>query len=251
MLKAALIGYGKLGKLIRDLAPRYNVQIHCIIDPNLKDHYHDISAEALEGCDVCIEFSHPSAVLENIRKVAEQGKNLVVGTTGWNDKLPQVQEIVDKRGIGLLYGANFSIGMNLFLRLIANAVREFDAYPEYDIAGYEMHHNQKADSPSGTAISICKEVLANSSRKTHAVYDKLDRKIAPEELHFASLRLGQIPGTHALCFDSEADTIELSHRVRNRSCFAVGALHAARWIRDKKGLFNITDMVEEMYQARH
>ena len=244
MLKLALIGYGKMGKMVADLADSYNARVVSIIDTNVKDAFPSITAESLADVDVCIDFTHPCAVFDNIRRVAELKKNLVVGTTGWHDLLPEVKKIVQASGIGLIYGANFSIGMNLFLRLVEQAAKEFDHYSEYDVCGYELHHNQKADSPSGTARSLCSSIIANSSRKSSPAYEKLDRKINPEELHFASIRGGCIPGTHTVLFDSEAETIELTHRARSRSCFAVGALRAASWIAGKKGIFNIKDMIQ-------
>jgi 4-hydroxy-tetrahydrodipicolinate reductase len=151
-----------------------------------------------------------------------------------------------QKNVGLLYGSNFSIGMNLFLRVVANAVREFDKFNEYDVFGYELHHNQKADSPSGTAITLSDTILDASTTKQTAVFEKLDRKIEPDELHFASIRAGRIPGTHLVGFDSEADTIELTHRVRNRSCFAVGALKAALWLHGKQGVYSFQDMMAEV-----
>ncbi|PKN78147.1 MAG: 4-hydroxy-tetrahydrodipicolinate reductase, partial [Candidatus Cloacimonetes bacterium HGW-Cloacimonetes-1] len=165
---------------------------------------------------------------------------------GWHDKLPEVRDMALQKNVGLLYGSNFSIGMNLFLRVVANAVREFDKFNEYDVFGYELHHNQKADSPSGTAITLSDTILDASTTKQTAVFEKLDRKIEPDELHFASIRAGRIPGTHLVGFDSEADTIELTHRVRNRSCFAVGALKAALWLHGKQGVYSFQDMMAEV-----
>ena len=134
---------------------------------------------------------------------------------------------MEDNGIGILWGANFSIGMNIFNRVTQFAAALCDKFPQYDIYGFELHHNQKADSPSGTAIQLAQTILGQSSRKTKAVYDKLDRRIEPDELHFASVRAGSIPGTHTVGFDSLSDTIELIHRVRSRACFAQGALEAA------------------------
>ncbi len=246
MKNIALIGFGKMGKMIQDLSPKYDCRIVSIIDPHHPEAHNDITLASIANADVCIEFSHPDCVLANIRKAAELGINLVVGTTGWNQHFAEVKALVDSTGIGLMYGSNFSIGMNLFLRIVENAAKEFNRFEDYDLYGFELHHRQKADSPSGTAISIADALLNNCDRKAQVNYNRLERKINSDELHFASIRAGFIPGTHTVGFDSEADTIELTHRVRNRSCFAVGALQAAKWIADKKGIFSFKDMVEEL-----
>jgi 4-hydroxy-tetrahydrodipicolinate reductase len=136
--------------------------------------------------------------------------------------------------------------MNLFSRVIAQAVEIFDRFEDYDLLAYEKHHAQKADSPSGTAIDLAQLILAKSSRKNTVIWDRLQRKPQPDELHFASLRGGKIPGTHSLAFDSEADTIELSHVVRSRDTFAFGALMASRWLADKKGVFSFQEMVQDI-----
>lgn len=232
--------------MLASLAPQYGCEIVSIVDPLWQGAHREITPDAVREADVCIEFSHPSVVMQNIRKLIEFEKNMVIGTTGWHDKLPEVRDMALQKNVGLLYGSNFSIGMNLFLRVVANAVREFDKFNEYDVFGYELHHNQKADSPSGTAITLSDTILDASTTKQTAVFEKLDRKIEPDELHFASIRAGRIPGTHLVGFDSEADTIELTHRVRNRSCFAVGALKAALWLHGKQGVYSFQDMMAEV-----
>lgn len=244
MLNITLIGYGKMGKMIESLASEHGCQVQSIIDPRQEGCESQITESNL--ADVCLDFSHPDNVLENIRRVAEIGKHLVVGTTGWHQSLPEVEELVEKQGIGLLYGANFSIGMNLFNRIVRQATAICDKFPIYDVCGWEMHHNQKADSPSGTAIQLSETILSESSRKERAVYDKLERRIHPDELHFASVRVGNVPGTHGVTFDCETDGIELVHRVRSRACFAVGALKAAQWISIRKGIYTFNQMVEDL-----
>jgi len=245
-VKICLLGYGKMGKMIAELASDFDCTVVSKIDPNHKDCYQEISEQSLQDADVCIDFSHPSVVLENIHKVLALKKNMVVGTTGWFEHLKEIQQQVQQAGTGFLYGANFSIGMNIFKRLVAEATKAFDRFPEFDVYGWEMHHNQKADSPSGTAIELSKTILANSSRKKTALFDPAYRKIEPEELHFASLRAGSFPGTHIIGFDSATETIELSHCVRSRSTFAYGALQAAKWIKDRKGFYSFAEKVEEV-----
>lgn len=244
MQEITLIGYGKMGRIIESLAEAAGCVVSTRIDPSQPGCEKEIKPELL--APVCLDFGHPSVVLANIRQVIAAGRNLVVGTTGWNDKLQEVKELAEARGVGVLYGANFSIGMNLFNRVLAYATEICDRFPAYDAYGFELHHNQKADSPSGTAIQLAQTILGASSRKQTAVFDRLDRRIEPAELHFASVRGGSIPGTHSVGFDSEADTIELTHRARSRSCFAAGALEAAKWIAGRQGLYSFNQMMEDL-----
>lgn len=244
MLEITLLGFGNMGRMIGQLAESNGCRVVSVIDPVQPDCLREIRAEQLG--EVCIDFSLPNAALDNIRQVAELGRNLVVGTTGWHKNLPEVEELVARQGIGLLYGANFSIGMNVFQRVVKYAAALCAKFPAYDVCGWEIHHNRKADSPSGTAIQLSDAILASGGTKDTAVYDKLDRRIEPRELHFASVRGGSVPGTHSLLFDSETDSLELTHRVRSRACFAVGALQAAKWIADRKGLFTFNQMLEDL-----
>jgi 4-hydroxy-tetrahydrodipicolinate reductase len=170
---------------------------------------------------------------------------VIVGTTGWYDRLPEVEAAVKAANGSLLWSSNYAIGVRLFQKIAEYAAKIADPYAEYDIAGYESHHNKKADSPSGTAKMLVEKVLAVQTRKTKAVYDKLDRPPATDELHFASLRTGSDPGTHALFFDSDADTIEIIHRARNRDGLARGAIRAVEWLISelRHGVFTLDDML--------
>lgn len=244
MLDITLLGYGRMGHMIASLAEAHGCRIHSVIDPAQEGCESSIRADIL--ADVCIDFSLPDVALDNIRQVAAAGKNLVVGTTGWHKQLDEVKQLAEKHGIGILWGANFSIGMNLFTRIAQYATSICDKFPMYDVCGWEMHHNQKADSPSGTAIQLAETILEESSVKEAAVYDKLDRRILKNELHFASLRGGAVPGTHSVIFDCETDSLELTHRVRSRACFATGALQAAQWIATRKGFFSFNQMMEDL-----
>jgi 4-hydroxy-tetrahydrodipicolinate reductase len=148
---------------------------------------------------------------------------------------------VKKSKIGFVYASNFSIGINIFSNIVEHASKIIDKFGDYDIYGYELHHNQKADSPSGTAKTLA-EILTNCiKRKNKVIFEKIDRKIQPNEIHFASVRSGSIPGTHVVGFDSLSDTIELKHIARNREGFALGALMAAGWIKNRKGFYSIKD----------
>lgn len=243
MIKVALIGYGKMGKMIHDMSKSLPVEIVSIIDPNQDACEKTITEASLNSAEVCIEFSHPSTVMDNIMQICSLKRNIVVGTTGWNDKLEEVKKLVNEANVGMIYGSNLSIGMNLFYEVVAKAAEVFSRYDEYDAYGLELHHRQKADSPSGTAKELSKILLKELKNKTIVQYDKVDRKISNEELHFASIRAGHIPGTHTIGFDSEADTIELTHRARNRTGLALGALNAAIWIAGKKGLYTFQDFI--------
>jgi len=244
MLDITLIGYGKMGHMIASLAEEHGCRVRSIIDPGQEGCEKEIRPEIL--ADVCIDFSQPDTALANIRQVAVAGKHMVVGTTGWHRHLDEVKELAERHGIGILWGANFSIGMNLFTRVIQYATSICDKFPMYDVCGWEMHHNQKADSPSGTAIQLAEAILEESGVKDQAVYDKLDRRILKNELHFASLRGGAVPGTHSVIFDCETDSLELTHRVRSRACFATGALQAAQWISLRKGFYSFNQMMEDL-----
>jgi len=205
-----------------------------------------LTEETARTLDVAIEFSQADAVLENARAYVRFGVNAVVGTTGWYGKLDELKSILSTGRIGLVYGSNFSIGAHLFFALVAAATELSNPFPEYDILGWEIHHKRKKDSPSGTALSLAKIITSTHARKKKIVTDKLDRAPGPEELHFASVRGGDIPGVHTVLLDSQFDTIELTHSARSRGGLAVGAVQAAEWIQGKKGLFEVTDFVQDI-----
>lgn len=244
-----------MGQLVEKLALEKGFKVNAIIDPNTATSadkeinaiiHKEITAAALKDVDVCIEFSSANAVVENVKKIAALGKQHVLATTGWYDKLDEVKKIIENSNTGFIYATNFSIGVNVFFKLVENAAKIVNNLPEYDIFGYELHHRRKADSPSGTAKTIAELIVLNVDRKKKIVYDKIDRKINADELHFASLRGGDVPGTHVIDFDSTADTIELKHTARNREGFALGSIMAADWGFGKKGFFEIKDMMKDV-----
>lgn len=243
-LKIALIGYGKMGKMVEKAALGRGHIISTIVDPQEGSHQ-NITREAIKGSDVCIDFSSRESAVDNIRAVAAIGKNMVVGTSGWLDHLDLVKQIVNATHTGLLYSFNMSIGVNLFYKIIAEGAQLIDAFDEYDVGCLESHHNQKADSPSGTVGRIADILISNIKRKKKAVYDNVDRVIASDELHTACLRCGSIPGTHSVIFDSPADTITLTHQARSREGFALGAVKAAEWIIGKSGVFTLDDLLAD------
>ena len=250
-MKIALIGYGKMGKEVERVAKLRGHAVCAIIDKSDSAATHkliDGSGSCLKDADVVIDFTVPASVIGSIRKVTAANKNMVVGTTGWYDGITEAKQLVGQSGIGFIYSSNFSVGVNVFYRIVEAAAKLINKVPEYDAFGYELHHSQKLDSPSGTAKSIAELLVKNISRKKQVQYDKLDRKINPEELHFASIRSGFIPGTHVVGFDSEADTIELKHTARSRAGFALGAVMAAEWLKGRKGFFTMNDFISDFFK---
>jgi 4-hydroxy-tetrahydrodipicolinate reductase len=234
-INLAILGYGKMGRAIAQLAPERGFDVRLIMDidakaagPGCLSPSAGITSANFKSIDVCVEFTTPDAALDNIRRVAEVGCNLVVGTTGWHQHLEEVRKVVEARGIGMVYAANFSIGVQLFYRLARQAAELFKAFPMYDPYLTEAHHKFKKDAPSGTALELKRQVQPAFKER---------------EVPIASVRAGYIPGWHELGFDSEADTVILRHTARSRLGLAEGALHAARWVMGKKGLFNFGDVL--------
>ncbi len=246
-MRISLVGFGKMGNILKGLAEEQGIEIASIIDPIAEQATHaEISKESVAKADVCIDFTAPDKILGNIEKYCSLGKNAVIGTTGWYDSVEQVKKQVEETGIGLIYASNFSVGVNAFFRIVGEAAKTMNSLPEYDALAFEMHHNRKKDSPSGTAKSLEKILLDGLERKSKVVEEKLDRKIEGNELHFASIRGGNIPGTHCIMFDSEADSIELKHTARSRKGFALGALKAAEFVKGRKGFFTIDDLMDKI-----
>ena len=246
MTNIALIGYGKMGRILETLAAEKGHTITAIIDRYAEGCYKEITQEALSGADVCIDFTHPTVVVNNIKQIAALGKNMVIGTTGWYDQMDDVKQVVAADDVGLIWSGNFSIGVNALFAIVNYAAKIFNNLPDYDVLGHEFHHKNKADSPSGTATMLTNILLGNINRKQKPVYQMLDRKIEPDELHFSSSRGGAIPGTHMVMFDSLVDTIEIKHTARSREGFASGALMAAEFIENKTGFFNIDDLMADL-----
>ncbi|MBN1219002.1 MAG: 4-hydroxy-tetrahydrodipicolinate reductase [Anaerolineae bacterium] len=246
MTRLALIGYGKMGKIIETLATAKGHHITAVVDPYAEGCFQKITQEALSGADVCIDFTHPQVVVSNIEQMAALGKNMVIGTTGWYNQIDKVKQVVNANQVGLIWSGNFSIGVNALFKIVAYAARVFNNLPDYDVLGHEVHHKNKADSPSGTATMLGRILLDNIQRKQKLVYKMLDRKIEPDELHFSSSRGGAIPGTHLIMFDSAVDTIEIKHTARGREGFAAGALMATEFIQHKIGFYNINDLMDDL-----
>ena len=243
-MQIGLLGYGRMGKMIEHLAPSYDCGIAYIYDPGLK-----IAEGKLDNTDVLISFSTPDSAMENIRIALDNNKPIVVGTTGWLENLPDVQSAVEKYGTGFVYGSNFSVGMNSFFRIIENSTAIMNSLKQYDVSGFEAHHTGKLDSPSGTAKKLAELIIENSETKQKPLYETCNRKIEKNELQFSSVRCGSIPGTHCITFDSPFDTIELKHTARTREGFAIGAILAAKWILNKKGVFDFYNIFDEIMKV--
>lgn len=235
MSRLALVGYGKMGRLVEQLAPEHGFEVALRLDHGANPDGTGITPESFQGIDVAIDFSTPEAVPVNAERITALRVPLVVGTTGWGSEMPRVRAAVERSGGGLLHGANFSIGVQVFYRLAAAAARLLADETAYDGWLYEIHHKMKKDAPSGTLLQIRKAMEG-------AGYTR--------PLDVASNRAGAIPGTHQIGFDSEADTITLEHRARNRSGFAHGALRAARWMIGRRGFHEFTQVWEEIVREQ-
>jgi len=243
-MNIALIGYGKMGKEVEQAAQKRDIRIKHIFPTDRE--LISINKKSLHDVDVCIDFTSPLATLDIVRRVAECGKNIVIGTTGWYDQLDQISSIVTKKKIGLLYSPNFSLGMNLFFQIASAAASSINEFDEYDVAVHEVHHAEKIDSPSGTALTIGRILLDHFRKKRELMTETSHAKILPQKLHVTSERVGRVVGTHTILFDSEADSIELIHRAKNRSGFALGAVIAAEWLAGKKGVYTMKDIMESL-----
>ncbi|MGH9837409.1 MAG: 4-hydroxy-tetrahydrodipicolinate reductase [Blastocatellia bacterium] len=229
-MKIAIVGYGKMGRMIERVAAARGHEIAARFDIDNNVNGAGLTAESLAGVDAAIEFSTPDTVLENIRRLAALRVPTVVGTTGWHAKLAEVKRLVESNEAALVYGANFSIGVNLFYKLVRDAAALLAQHTEYDPFLIEAHHKFKKDAPSGTALVIADQIRESYGGRT------------PEAV---SIRAGHIPGTHEVGFDSEADMITLTHTARSREGFAAGAVLAAEKIVGRRGVFEFPELLFE------
>jgi 4-hydroxy-tetrahydrodipicolinate reductase len=233
-MKLAIIGYGAMGQLVAKLAREQGHQVALTIDLDDANRGVEDLANALRGCDVAIDFSVADTVLKNAEACVRAGVPIVVGTTGWQSQADDVQRVVTKHNGALIYGANFSVGVQVFYRIAARAAELFRGLESYDGFIEEAHHKRKRDAPSGTAVQLRKIVA-----------DGLGRDVP-----VTSTRAGYIPGTHRLGFDSAADQVTLTHTARSREGFAAGALVAADWIIGRKGVYEFSEVFEEIIRTR-
>lgn len=229
MIRILLIGHGRMGRLVEELAAGYECVVAGAVtsrsDPDT------IARNVFGDIDVAIDFSLAPAVSRNVEQLAGRRINVVIGTTGWRDQESSIRQIADRAGIGVMAASNFSIGMYIFRRVVEEAATRFAARADAGAFIHEAHHAAKKDAPSGTALTLRDAMVA-------AGY--------PRPIDVSSTRAGAIPGTHTVGFDSSAETVTLTHVVRDRSVFARGALEAARWLHGRKGWFTIDDMMNDM-----
>jgi 4-hydroxy-tetrahydrodipicolinate reductase len=220
-MRLAIVGYGKMGRMIEQLAPQYGFDVASKIDAG-------DAIEGARGCDAAIEFSTPDTAAANVEALAGIGVPVVCGTTGWFGELARVRRVVEEKGGALVYSANFSIGVNVFARVTAEAARLLANEKEYEAWAWEIHHSAKKDAPSGTLLKLVEAMKS-------AGYER--------RIDAGSNRAGAHPGTHEIGFDSAADTITLRHVARSREGFARGALKAAQWVVGKQGVYEFSEVL--------
>jgi 4-hydroxy-tetrahydrodipicolinate reductase len=247
-MNIALLGYGKMGKIIEKIATDRKHTIVLKID---YDNQHELTTENLQKADVVIEFTTPGSVLSNIDHCFEANAPIVVGTTGWHEHLDEVKEKCLQGNNTFLYATNFSVGVNIFFHINRKLAKLMNNYPYYDVQVEEIHHTQKLDAPSGTAITIAEGIIENLDTKKDWVnvltadgQDADDSNIKSNQLLIESFRIDSVPGTHTVIYDSEIDTIEFKHTAHNRNGFAFGAVLAAEWVHNKKGFYSVEDMFD-------
>lgn len=226
-MRLLLVGHGRMGKLVEALAPEYGASIAGVVTSD--DAESVLRDRDFGPVDVAIDFTLADAVPRNVPRLAARGLNVVIGTTGWAAHEAELRDVVARSGIGVLAAANFSLGVNLFQLLVEDAARRFAAHTSFGAWIHELHHSAKKDAPSGTALQL----KAGMERAGYA-----------HRIDVSSTRAGSIPGTHTVGFDGPADTVTLTHAVRDRAAFARGALEAAQWLKGKQGWFTIRDMLE-------
>lgn len=238
-MKIGLAGYGKMGKIIEEIAIERGHQVlfksNSVFPMNSKD---------IDSVDVVIEFTKPDLALKHIQQVVAQNKPIVVGTTGWNEQLSVVKSLIDEKQGSLIYASNFSIGVNIFFKLNEKLSKLMAKQSDYQVSIDEIHHTQKVDSPSGTAISLANGILENN--ETYNSWVCGEGELPPTvdgQIGVAAHRIPDVPGTHTVSYNSEIDSISITHQAHNRRGFALGAVISAEWIVDKKGLFTVNDLL--------
>ena len=226
-MRIAIVGYGKMGRMIERIAMDRGHEIGLKLDEFNNSGFAGITAENFRGIDVAIDFSIPDAAVENIERIAALKVNQVIGTTGWVDRMDHVCSVVDQAGIGLVWSPNYSVGVNAFFRIVAEAAKLLSGAPEYEAWAWEIHHSAKKDAPSGTLLKLVEEMKKPGYQKPVDV---------------GSNRAGTIAGTHEIGFDCAADTITLRHTARSREGFALGAVKAAEWVVGKSGFHEFGDI---------
>lgn len=237
-MKIALIGYGKMGKEIEQILIARGHTIPLIIDLN---NTNDLDAAHLKEIDVAIEFTTPSTAYGNVVKCLEAGVPVVCGTTAWLDKLPQVEQLCKEKNGAFFYASNYSIGVNIFFEINRLLAQLMNRFGEYDVTIEETHHTQKKDAPSGTAVTLAEGILENLDRKQKWV---CGTTTVPEELEVVAIRRSVVPGTHTVTYESDVDSLSITHMAKSRRGFALGAVLAAEFLRGKTGIFSMKDLMK-------
>jgi len=244
-MKIALLGYGKMGRIIEQFALDRGHEVVLKIDENTTDQ---LLPENLQKADVAIDFSTPGSVFSNIEACFDAKLPIVVGTTGWYDKLDEIKSQCEAGNNTMLYASNFSVGVNVFFFVNEVLAKIMNRYPQYDVLVEEIHHTHKLDSPSGTAITISEGILKGLDRKTEWVNELVGNAEElvpkPDQLLIESHRIEEVPGTHTVVYSSEVDDIEFKHKAHGRAGFALGAVLAAEWLQNKKGFYSVKDMFD-------
>ena len=237
-MKAAIIGYGKMGREIEKILIERGHDVTLVIDT---DNAADLNAANLAGVDVALEFTMPSTAYANIRTCIENATPVVSGTTGWTDRLGELQQLCREKGGALFYASNYCLGVNLMFRLNRQLAAMIDRVGGYDAKIEEVHHTQKKDAPSGTAITLAEGIISEIGRKTGWVNEPSDDL---SQIVVTSLREGAVPGTHTVTYESDDDRIELKHTIKNRRTLALGAVVAAEFLCGKKGVYTMDDLLK-------
>lgn len=242
-MKIALIGYGKMGHIIERIALERGHEIVSKVDV---DNQEEFESEAFASADVAIEFTVPAKAVENYRKSWAAGVPVVSGTTGWNSVLPELKEEIAANGYTLFWASNFSLGVNLFFELNKRLAQMMNRYANYDVAMTEIHHTEKKDAPSGTAITLAEGILENLDRKSEWVLVDSQQSTDNSQLGIEALREGKVPGTHIVKYDSAVDSITIKHEAKSREGFALGAVVAAEFLVGKPaGFYSMADLMNE------
>lgn len=244
-MKLALLGYGRMGRAVEAAAEEMDEEVVARIDAA-----GELNEDALAGAEVAVDFTVPDAVVDNVRAVSGLGLDLVVGTTGWHDRMDEVRKAVEAAGTGLIWAPNFSLGVQLFFRLARRLGELADALEEYDVHVEEAHHRHKLDHPSGTARTLAGILVETLERKKRWAPGPPEGAPDPSTLLVTSVRAGEVPGTHRVGVEGPEDRMELSHEARGRGGFARGAVRAARWIRGRSGVHTLDDMLDERFTRR-
>jgi 4-hydroxy-tetrahydrodipicolinate reductase len=237
-MKIALIGYGKMGKTIERIALERGHEIVSVIDI---ENMEDFDSDNFRSANVAIEFTAPKVAVGNIRKAFKAGVPIVCGTTGWHEHLPAIKKEVEEHGHTLFWSSNYSLGVNIFMAVNKYLAKIMNNYSLYDVEMTEIHHTQKLDAPSGTAITLAEGILQNIERKKNWVCDV---PAQPDELKITSVREGQVPGIHTIRYESSFDFIEIKHELKSRESLALGAVIAAEFTAGKKGFLGMEDMLK-------